>query len=319
MSQNSVKFGQHERSVINITLSKRDVEFQGLMFDQQRFTFDPNLKVIVSPASLADTFQTLVERRTQYFTFSNGTWTINKYQEVLRRLVKSKGIDESSAVQIIRNHVIDFMAKCFLRHISFLEYSCENLFKAQKRVSSTAPSTINSINAIIPIAPVGTSLANFLKITTGGYELTVGPHAIDGANEADSRLIYRLMQDPALSGEFLIDEVFGTLPYDSTYCIVVDPDTFKVKVDSKVPAASYSSIIESLGEVTSIKDPGDSIIVSTKTGKYMRQRDQIRRFSGSEVAVTCEFTAKSTARPVQFNKEQNKSSKSGFRTATRRS
>jgi hypothetical protein len=312
--------------LIEVTLSKRDIEFQGLIFEDVKFSFDSSMRVVVKPQSLADTFQTLVEKRTQYFVFVNGAWQAVKYQDAVKRIVTNMKVKDSEAVQVIRNHVIDFMSKCFLRYVSMMEYSIENLFKSQKKVSTEAPSQVLTINSRLPIAPQGTTIADFMRLAPGGYSLAPGPHAIDGSNEADSRLIYRLLQDPAFSGNFLIDEIFSSLPYEETFCIVVDPDTFPIKTTGAVPAASYSSLIESLGEVTSIKDPGSSIIVSTKTGKFMRQRDDLRRFSGSEIAATCSVVTprKAAGKPLTgqsgfSSKTSNKSGKFGYKTPGRRS
>ena len=303
-----------------VSISKRDIEFQGLIFEQQKFLFDPTMKVIVKPLSLADTFQTLVERRTQYFTFNNGNWQLVKYQDAINRIVANTGLTNNDATQILRNHVIDFMAKCFLRYVSMAEYDCDRLYASQKRVSLTAPSLVLSINSKLPIAPAGTSISNFLKLATNGYTVSTGPHSIDGANESEARLMYRLLQDPAFSGEFLTNEIFGTLPYEDIYCVVVDPDTFEVRTDSAVPTASYNATIEALGEVTSIKDPGDSIVISTKNGKFMRQRDQIRRFSGSEISATCSIVLPSKVKmKPKTSKLLTKTGKFGFKTPGRRS
>jgi len=303
-----------------VKVSKRDVEFQGLMFEPQRFVFDPSIRLVVRPQSITDTFQVLVEKRTQYFIFKNGEWVDSKYVDVMNKLQNEMKLKNTEAQQVIRNHVIDYLAKCFLRHVTHMEFSTENMFKAMKKVSTGAPTLINSINQRIPIAPTGTSLADFLKTTTDGYSVSPGPHSVDGSNEADSRLMYRLLQDPVMSGDFLIEEVFQTLPYENTYCVVSDPDTFAIQSGNGVPAAAYTSIVEALGEVTSIKDPGDAIIISTKTGKYMRQRNQIRGFSGSEVAVTTSvILPKETVPPKTTSKSNNKTGKFGYKSQGRRS
>jgi hypothetical protein len=274
----------------------------------------------VSPQSTADTFQVLVEKRTQYFIFKNGVWVTSTYADVMNKLQNEMGLKPNESQQVIRNHVIDFLAKCFLRHVTHMEFSTENMFRAMKKVSAGAPTLVNSINQKIPIAPSGTSLADFLKTAAGGYAVSPGPHAVDGSNEADARLIYRLLQDPVMSGDFLIEEVFQTLPYENTYCIVTDPDTFAIQSGNGVPAASYTSIVEALGEVTSIKDPGDSVIISTKTGKFMRQRNQIRNFSGSEVAVTTSvILPQETVPPKTTSKSNNKTGKFGYKNQGRRS
>ncbi len=312
---------QASNRIVELTVSKRDVEFQGLIFEPQKFFFFPGMKVIVSP-SPSDSFGNIVEKRTQYFFFSStdGNWTQFKYQDALKNIVRLTGTREEDARQIIRNHVIDFMSKCFFRYIPMLEYSCDNMFKSQKVISSTAPNTIISISQRLPIAPQGMTLADFLSSVPGGYKLKAGPHAIDGANEADSRLIYRLMQDPAFAGDFLTEEIFSTLPYEDIFCVVVDPDTFEVKTGSAVPAASYSSVLESLGEVTSIKDPGEGIVISTKNGKFLRQRDRLRGFSGSEIAVTCNFLQSGQVpTKTTTSKLNTKTSKFGFRGQGRRS
>jgi hypothetical protein len=123
-----------------------------------------------------------------------------------------------------------------------------------------------------------------------------------------------------MSGDFLIEEVFQTLPYEMVYCVVADPDTFAIQTGTGVPAAAYTSIIESLGEVTSIKDPRDAVIVSTKTGKFLRQRNKIRNFSGSEVAVTTSVILPKESPPqAKTSKSDNKSGKFGYKTQGRRS
>lgn len=245
---------QNYTDMIELIISRRDYEFDDIIFKEKIFLFDPQL--YVSPDSFvsyrksrntSDSDRSLaIGKKITFKLYSKDSSQTLTYADVLSN-PRYESMSKKQKDEIVKNTTLSYLLESYIFNTTGMLFDESVTLKIKDSISQAGVSALGAIssqNIQDLVLPSSSQLSEMIN-ANGDIDYAT---PISGITSGDRELIAALASSYIMKDENPIDRLLSNSEFDRTFIVSIDPDNFYIdeeetgKVNGEIGRSMLKSI-----------------------------------------------------------------------------
>lgn len=225
---------QNYTGMIELIISRRDYEFDDIIFKEKIFLFDPQL--YVSPDSFvsyrkskntSDSDRSLaIGKKITFKLYSKDSSQTLTYADVLSN-PRYESMSKKQKDEIVKNTTLSYLLESYIFNTTGMLFDESVTLKIKDSISQAGVSALGAIssqNIQDLVLPSSSQLSEMIN-ANGDIDYAI---PISGITSGDRELIAALASSYIMKDENPIDRLLSNSEFDRTFIVSIDPDNFYI-------------------------------------------------------------------------------------------